>query len=208
MSCPRCGIASSPAIPVCASCGFSLASINARLGSHVVVINRLVDTQHLLRLRDSARLEAQLDEFERRFPQVFCTVFLGVLPGGVTAGEGSFWLLNQGVRTCHEVVRPSTHGVAIVIDPSTHEASLAMGYAMEAIVPPSNAGDLLRRISPALWHGDYARAISKLVAGLDSLLRKHSQATLRPSLTGVKKPKNLFGFESAVPDRPQVEAEK
>ena len=208
MSCPRCGIASSPAIASCASCGFSLTGIDERLGSHAVVINRLVDTQHLLRLRDSARLEAQLDEFERRFPQAFCTVFLGVLPGGVSAGEGGFWLLNRGVRTCQGVVRPNSHGIAIVIDPSTHEASLSLGYALEVIITGEQAGDLLRRISPALWHGDHARAISKLVAGLDALLRKQGRAATRPSLTGVKKPKSLFGFERAVPDKPRVEVEK
>ena len=208
MSCPRCGIASSSAIASCASCGFSLAGIDERLGSHAVVINRLVDTQHLLRLRDSVRLEALLDEFERRFPQAFCTVFLGVLPSGVSAGEGGFWLLNHGVRTCHEVVRPSSHGIAIVIDPSTHEASLSLGYAIEGIITSDKANDLLRRISPALWHGDHVRAISKLVSGLDALLRKQGQASTRPSLTGVKKPKSLFGFERAMPEKTPVEVEK
>lgn len=208
MSCPRCGIASSPATAVCASCGFSVAAIDERLGTHAVIINRLVDTQHLLRLRDSSRLEAQLDEFERRFPQAFCTVFLGVLPSGVSAGEGGFWLLNHGVRTCQDVVRPNSHGIAIVIDPSTHEASLSMGYALEVIIPAAKAGELLRKVSPALWHGDHARAIAKLVAGLDSLLRKHGQARTRPPLTGAKKPRSLFGFERTVPDTTQVEVEK
>ncbi|MDB6005368.1 MAG: hypothetical protein JWR15_2355 [Prosthecobacter sp.] len=178
------------------------------MGSHSVVINRLVDTQHLLRLRDSVRLEAQLDEFERRFPQVFCTVFLGVLPGGVSASEGGFWLLNHGVRTCQGEVRRNDHGIALVIDPSTHSASLCLGYALEPVITNERTAELLRHISPALWHGDYANAIAKMVRGIDKLLRKHGQSRHRPSLTNARKPGSLFGFERTVPEKPAVEVDK
>ncbi len=207
MSCPRCGTPCPPGGPVCAACGFHLGEADRRLGDHAVVVNRLVDTQHLLSLRDSTRLEAQLDEFERRFPQAFCTFFLGVLPSGVSAGEGCFWLLNHGVRTCHGQVRHSEHGIALVIDPSTHSASLAAGYALEAVLNDSRAGELLRRVSPALWHGDYANAIAKVVKGVDKLLRKHGFARRRPPPTGAKKPRSLFGFERVAAGKSSAEAE-
>jgi hypothetical protein len=180
--------------------------VERRLGDHAVVVNRLVDTQHLLSLRDSTRLEAQMDEFERRFPQAFCTFFLGVLPSGVSAGEGCFWLLNHGLRTCHGAVRGSQHGLAVVIDPSTHTASLAAGYALEGVINDTRAGELLRRVSPALWHGDYANAIATLVKGVDKLLRKHGYARRRPPPTGARKPRGLFGFERVSPAKSPTEA--
>ncbi len=208
MSCPHCGISSSSATTGCPSCGFSLSGVEERLGSHAVVINRLVDTQHLLRLRDSVRLEAQLDEFERRFPQAFCTIFLGVLPGGVSVAEGGFWLLNHGVRTCQDEVRRNDHGIALVIDPSTHSASLCLGYALEPIIPNEKTAELLRQISPALWHGDYANAIAKMVRSIDKLLRKHGQSRHRPSLTNASKPRTWFGFERTAAEKPVVEVDK
>ena len=201
MTCPRCGIPCSPAGSVCGGCGCSLGEVDARLGAHAVIVNRLVDTLHLLRLRDSVRLEAQLDEFERRFPQAFFSAFLGALPHGVSAGEGGFWLLNHGIRTCQNEVRHNRHGIALVIDPSTHEASLCVGYALEAIVTPAKAAELLRKVSPALWHGDFARAITKVVSGIDQLLRQQGRARIRPPLTGAKKPRSLFGFERAPADK-------
>lgn len=205
MNCPRCGIPSSPASSGCASCGFSLSLLDQRLGTHAVVIDRLVDTQHLLRLRDSVRLESRLDEFERRFPQAFCTLFLGVLPSGVSAGEGGFWLLNHGIRTCQGMVRSTHYGIALVIDPSTHEASLSLGYSLEPLFSPGILDEMLRKVSPALWHGDYMRAITQVVAGIDKTLRRHGQAGRRPSLTGTRKPKGLFGFTRVAPETAAVE---
>lgn len=208
MSCPRCGAPCPPADAACAACGFHLGEVDQRLGDHAVVVNRLVDTQHLLSLRDSTRLEAQLDEFERRFPQAFCTLFLGVLPGGVSVGEGCFWLLNHGVRTCHGEVRSSQYGIAVVIDPSTHGAGLAVGYALEGILSNARAGELLHRVSPALWHGDYANAIARLVKGVDKVLRRHGFARRRPPPSGARKPRRLFGFERVAATPSPTEAER
>ena len=195
MNCPRCGITSPDATAACASCGFSLGGIDCRLGSHSVIINRLVDTQHLLRLRDTGRLESLLDEFERRFPQAFFTVFLGVLPRGVTTSEGGFWLLNHGVRTCQGIVRSNQYGLALVIDPSTHEASLSLGYEIEALISTVQARELLRKASAALWHGDHSRAVTLVVKGVDKLLRKGAKSRRRPPPIDSPKPRKLFGFE-------------
>ncbi|MDB6120611.1 MAG: hypothetical protein JWO08_4392 [Verrucomicrobiaceae bacterium] len=171
-------------------------------------MNRLVDTQHLLHLRDSVRLETLFDEFERRFPQAFCTVFLGILPHGVSTAEGGFWLLNHGVRTCQDEIRPNDYGIALVIDPSTHSASLCLGYSLETVITHENTAELLRQISPALWHGDYANAITKMVKGVDKLLRKYGQPRRRPSLIDARKPRSLFGFKHTTPEKSPVEVDK
>lgn len=208
MTCPRCGMASALASPSCSSCGFSLAEVERRLGSHTVEINRLVDTQHLLRLRETTRLESLLDEFERRFPQVFFTVFVGVLPGGVTAAEGGFWLLNHGVRTCQGVVRMRENGIALVIDPSTHEASLSFGYGVEACISAEKGRELLRTASAALWHGDHGRAVAIIVKGIDRLLRSQTQPRRRGPPTDAPKPRWFFGFERPVANPAQMGADE
>ena len=208
MTCPRCGVTFSRTPTECGSCGFSAGELEKRLGAHAVVVNRLVDTAHGLRLRDSLRLEALLDEFERRFPQCFCTVFVGLMPGDVSVSEGGFWLLNHAVRTCQGEVRNNQFGIALIIDPSTHSAGLSLGRAVAALVSNEQSRELLRRVTPALWHGDYARAITGVVKGFDKLLRKHGRARQRPSLLGWTKPKTLFGFELAAPaEKPAVEVE-
>ncbi len=149
-----------------------------------------------------------LDEFERRFPQCFFTVFVGLLPGDVSVSEGGFWLLNHAVRTCQGEVRNNQFGVALIIDPSTHGAGLSLGHGIAALVSNEQARELLRRVTPALWHGDYARAITGVVKGFDKLLRKQGRARQRPSLLGWAKPKTLFGFELAAPaEKPAVEVE-
>ncbi len=205
MTCPHCGLPFSQAPTECSSCGFSAEGLDARLGAHTVEINRIVDTAHALRLRDTNRIEALVDEFERRFPQVFCTIFVGLLPSGISAAEGGFWLLNHGVRTCQEEVRENRFGIALIIDPSTHAASISLGYTIAAMLPEERIRELLHRVSLPLWHGDYSRAIVAVVKGLDKLLRKHGRSRLRPSFLDRIKPLMLVGFKTRPIETPVEE---
>ncbi len=179
MDCPRCSEVIAGAPVRCAGCGFSLAGLDKLLGNHAVPLERLLDTAHCLRLKDRLQLEAVLDEFERRLPQCFCTVYFGILPQGINVAEAGFWLLNHGERVSGGVVRRGVFGIAIVIDPAAHCVGVSLGYALELLLPGRLVESLLQKVSQALWHSEYAEAVSVVLRDIDRRIRAHGAGQRR-----------------------------
>ena len=134
-------------------------------------LDRLTDTAHCLRLRDRRQVEAQLDDFERRFPQVFFAVYFAVLPTGYTVGEVGFWLLNHAAFGTHDVAKRNEFGIVLVVDPGTKQAGITLGYAIEAVAAKLNIEGLLKRMAGCFAHGNHGKAVSLAIAQLDRVLR-------------------------------------
>jgi hypothetical protein len=135
-------------------------------------LSRLVDSANCLRLREVRQIDAMLDDFQRRFPQIFLAVYLGVLPNNVNVRELSFWLLNRAAFESVDQRRLNEFGIAFVLDPVAKSASLTVGYALEAVLSPKDLGNILNRLRTSLWHGEYAAAIRRCVVKMDQKLRK------------------------------------
>jgi hypothetical protein len=156
--------------------------VDKQLGTFNVSLERLTDTAHCLRLKDQQRLESILDEFERRLPQCFCSVYFGVLPQGINVAEAGFWLLNHGERSSGGVVRRGIFGIVIVIDPAAHCIGVSLGYALELLIPQRLVEALLQKVSQHLWHGEYAEAVAVVLRDIDSRIRAHGTGQRREIL--------------------------
>lgn len=124
-------------------------------------------------------MEAVLDEFERRFPQSFVAVYLGVLPHGLNVVELGFWLLNYGAFSTHEMSKRNDFGIIIVIDPATHLAGISVGYAIETVVPAKELTQILQAMTDRLWHSEYRQAVELAVKRIDKRLRSHARCLAR-----------------------------
>lgn len=189
MRCPRCSASLCQDALQCGACGFDLLTLDARLGKVLASIDPIMDVAHCLRLADRAPLEAMIDDFERRFPQVYLSVFLGVLPAGMTISEAGFWILNHGIRKRRDAVCDNRFGILVMVEPAARQAGIAMGYALEPVLSERALTSLLEKHSHHLWHSDYGTALRHLIAGVDTLLRSAGSArrrcpekTLSPSL--------------------------
>ena len=173
MSCPRCGLALVQPVPLCPACGFHVGEVQRLLGANSVRIERLVDHAACLSLRDTHYLNLALDEFERRFPQTFVSVFLGSLPAHVNAPQAAFWLLNHGAAIRQEQCKPGHWGIALVLDLVQKQAGLSVGYSVEALIEPP--ASMLSRALPHFAHGEYARGVHSVLSDLEcQLMRKGS----------------------------------
>jgi hypothetical protein len=179
MTCPRCGEIQNGAPLRCSACDFALISLDQRLGAHTVALERINDTAHCLRLKDQRRLDALIDDFERRLPQCFCSLYFGVLPSGINVAEAGFWLLNHGLRYVGNEMRPSSFGIVIVIDPAAHCAGVSLGYGLEQLLPQHRVAAALHKNSQHLWHGEYGDAVAGLLHDIERGLRSHGQAERR-----------------------------
>ena len=152
-----------------------------------------MDVAGCLRLADRTKLEAQLDDFERRFPQIHIALFLGVLPGPLTPATAGFWLLNYGVRTKNGARKNNAMGILILIDPTSGQAGISIGYGLETFLPPSSLSAILQSATHHLLHSSFGAAFRSIIRHLDSLIRKSATSRARgaPLLPTRVKPQHV-----------------
>lgn len=142
-------------------------------------LDRLTDAAHCLRLSERRKIEAQMDDLERRFPQVFFAVYFGVLPQGFRVEEVGFWLLNHAAFGTHDITKRNEFGIILVIDPAAGTACFSVGYAMEALLGKMGMQRTLLRASKYLSRSEYGGAVDLAIRDLDRSLRSLGRAELR-----------------------------
>lgn len=179
MQCPRCSTKIVDEHAVCPECRFHLGLLTSALGYDLFAIKRLTDEAHCLKLQESREIETLLEDFEQRFPQVFFTLYLGVLQHPLNVREIAFLLLNRGAFPNRDHHRLNEFAVALVVDPVARTAALMTGYALEAWLSPKKVARILNGIRTSLWHGEYVAAIKATLHGLEKHLRKGAQREVR-----------------------------
>ena len=195
----------------CFDCGFDSLVSSTRHGGHWVRLDRLTDAAHCLGLREIRKLEALLNDFERRFPQVFLAVYIGVLPQGLRVTEVGFWLLNHAAFGTDDLAKRNEFGIVLVIDPAAGMACFTLGYAIEALTAKLEINDILSRLRPFLLRSHYCDAVLKAIGDLDRQLRSigqprrrdhvHSSAFAVPPDLGLARIWNSSCDESSFPKR-------
>ncbi|MEI6535803.1 MAG: hypothetical protein WCN98_10715 [Verrucomicrobiaceae bacterium] len=175
MECPRCGTAADSSPHACQHCGFSLVAITETFGLDLVELKSFADDAHCLRLQEAHAVEELIADFEEKFPQVFITIYIGVLPPQLSVGQLAFLLLNRGVFSNRDRLRLNEHAVTLVLDPVARSAGLMVGYALEKFLPAQTQKKILRSVRTPLWHGEYAPAIAIVLQAIEKTLRKSAR---------------------------------
>lgn len=179
MNCPRCVQSVAPGSPQCVRCGFQLSTLDPEFGEDVVLLDRLTDAAHCLRVRDRDALNAVLDDFERQFPQLFAAVYFGVLPEMTSIRQFGFWLINHAAVPTVEVSRPNEQGVIIVVDLQSRVIGVTLGYMLELFVTEKELDRCLRSARPHLFNGEFHRGVSVFLKRFSAVLRKASRKARR-----------------------------
>jgi len=138
----------------------------------LVHLDRVTDAAHCLRLREAQHVEAFLEDFERRFPQVFIAVYLGVLPQSFSVAELSFWLLNHAAFNHADAGKLNEHAAVLIIDPSAKAVGLNVGYSLEPFFPVKQLNKIVQAMRTPLWHGEYVGAIELAVRRVEKCLKR------------------------------------
>lgn len=165
----------------CQLCAFDLASVQHLIGNQIVAAPHLIDQGDCIPLKDRQAINEAVDVFERRFPQIACTLFVGALLPSVAATEAAFWLINHARFDRPRGSRSPDWAVVCITDPVSGQAGLAFGYALESLLPTQAARQMLGAAEPHFTHREYARATKSMLAPLDKWLRSRGRARLRPS---------------------------
>ncbi|MCW1887191.1 hypothetical protein OKA04_20805 [Luteolibacter flavescens] len=179
MKCPRCVQVIHRGAGLCPHCGFGIAEMDARHGSDNVSLRRLADLAGLMRNRERGKVQAALDGFCRRFPQLFFAVYTGSAQGGGNLRQFGFWLLNRAAFEDVPVDRPNEAGILLVIDPEAKSAALTWGYQLDAFLTEEDTFVCLSRAHAYFLEGHFADGTVRLVEQLGKILRKRAAQARR-----------------------------
>ena len=179
MKCPRCVQRIHRAAQSCPHCGFTLADADERFGRGEVRLRSLTDGAGLLRRGEKGKVEAAMENINRRFPQVFIAVYTGSLGEVANLRQFGFWLLNRAAFEDVPVSKPNEAGILLTIDPESRAAGMTFGYLLDPYLEEEDTFDCLSRAHPHWLEGRYADGIVKALRHLSGVLSKRSRQARR-----------------------------
>ena len=179
MKCPRCVQKIHRAAEGCPHCGFTLADADARFGAGEVSLRCLADTAGLLRRGERERVEAAMEQFRRRFPQLFVAIYTGALGEVGYLRQFGFWLLNRAAFEEVPIETPNAAGILLTIDPESKAAGMSFGYLLDPFLEEADTFECLSRAHSHWLEGRYADGMIKALGQLSHVLRKRSRQARR-----------------------------
>jgi hypothetical protein len=182
MNCPRCVREIPYTSTACGECGFSLHDQDALFGNDAVCLARVTNANNSFSEAQVKELDAALDVFERDFPQLFLAVYSVALPAMASLRQFAFWLLNRAAVPSLDITRPNENGSLLILDSTSGQAVLVVGYLLECYYPESELQALLEKGKPAWQAGKMAAGSLAVMEAFGKSLRKKVRvATKDPS---------------------------
>lgn len=179
MKCPRCVQSIHRAAELCPHCGFSIADADFMFGQGEVSLKALTDGAGLFGRGERRRVEAAMENFSRRFPQLFVAVYTGSLGEVSNLRQFGFWLLNRAAFEEVPADKPNESGILITMDPESKAAGMVFGYALDAFLDEADTFECLSRAHAHWLEGRYADGLVKLLVQLEGILIKRSRQARR-----------------------------
>lgn len=143
----------------CASCKFTLRRSDIKFGRPPLHSRHLTDRTASLSVDEIAKLRAELEIFDKRFPQSLLSVFITELPLGQSVTEYAFWLANRGRFSPIEVVGSDNFDLLLVVDPIAGAAAFTVGYGLEKYFTENALENVLTSARTAFREGDLGGGI-------------------------------------------------
>ncbi|MDB4406645.1 TPM domain-containing protein [Akkermansiaceae bacterium] len=172
MKCPRCVQRMHSAATSCPHCGFTMADVDELFGNEDVALKKLSDSAGVLRMKERAALRKILSDFERRFPQLFFSIYIAAFDEIPSLRQFGFWLLNRAAYSDVDIARPNENGILIVVDVNGKGAAMTFGYALMPYLNEDNTFDALSAAHPYLLQGEYLKAFKLVIGRIEGSLKK------------------------------------
>ncbi len=198
MKCPRCVRDIPSASLTCGECGFSLMDQDAQFGDDAVCLARVTDKSNLFQESELAELESALDEFEQSFPQLFLAVYCVALPVMSSVRQFAFWLLNRAAVNSVDITRPNENGAILMIDETSGQAGLVVGYLLECYFSESELTEILETARKD-W------GANRMAAGVLEVVSAYSKALQKKSQLAAKNPAQFSPRSELPPGKPEFQ---
>lgn len=180
--CPRCVQRIHRSAAGCPHCGFDMKDVDELFGEEDVRVAAFSDAAGALRAKERKEVRLLMNEFERRFPQLFFSVYIGAFEEVSHLRQFGFWLLNRGAFVDVEVSRPNACGILLAIDVSGKAAGVTYGYALHPFLDEDDTFAALSVGHPFFLQGLYYKGIEAVMKKLERVLvRRAKRARKDPS---------------------------
>ncbi|MGJ8724564.1 MAG: hypothetical protein ACSHYB_08405 [Roseibacillus sp.] len=173
--CPRCVQRIHRSAAGCPHCGFDMKDVDLLFGGDDVRLAALSDAAGVLRAKERKEMRLMMNEFERRFPQLFFSIYIGAFEEVSHLRQFGFWLLNRGAFVDVEMSRPNECGVLLSIDVSGKAAGLTYGYALHPFLDEDDTFAALSVGHPLFLQGQYFKGIEIVLKKVESTLVRRSK---------------------------------
>jgi uncharacterized membrane protein YgcG len=154
----------------CVYCGFTAFQAVEKFRLAAPELGLVHDEEGLLRGRRRERLEEQIREFNRDFPQLSVTIYLTALPSSWDAREFGYWLANASPMNAEEDPGKRFFKLLLVVDDANKQASITTGYALEPFITSRQRTQILAGRRGLFQRRDYFRAPRRTLEDLRRVL--------------------------------------
>ena len=179
MKCPRCVQRVHRAADLCPHCGFEIREADRAFGAQEVRLKCLTDAAGVLRKREREPARKMLEEFQRKFPQLFFAVYFGTFRELPSLRQFGFWLLNRGAFEDVDVSRPNQCGVLLSVDVGGKSAGISFGYNLQPFLTEDTTFRALSAAHPYFLQEQYLKAMEVVVDRLSKTLRRQAKRARR-----------------------------
>ena len=175
MKCPRCVQKIHRGAESCPHCGFCLSICDEEFGSDEVSVKMLTDAAGLLRNKERAKVQDAINQFCRRFPQLFFAVYTGGFRESAKLRQFGFWLLNRGAFEDVPLERPNAAGIILVMDVEGKAAGLTYGYLLDPYLDEEDTFSCLSKAHPYWIEHRSAEGIIVVLRAMEKILIRKSR---------------------------------
>ena len=179
MKCPRCVLKIHRAAGACPHCGFTLEAADGQFGGRELRLRCLADAAGVLRREERERVEAAMQQFRQRFPQLFFAIYTGALGEVAHLRRFGFWLLNRARFADLAHGTTNAAGILLTLDPVSKAAGMTFGYLLDPFLEEADTFDCLARAHSHWLEGRYADGMIKALDQLAWVLRKRCHQVRR-----------------------------
>lgn len=149
-----------------------MTDVDTLFGAEDVILKKFTDAAGVLRMKEREAIRAVMEDFEKRFPQLFFAIYVAAFDEIPSLRQFGFWLLNRAAYSDVGLDRPNENGILIVIDVNGKAAAISFGYSLMPYLNEDNTFEALSEAHPFLIQGEYLKAFKAVIKRTESTLKK------------------------------------
>jgi len=154
----------------CPHCGFTMTHAEEVFGQEDVRLRKFADVAGVFRMKEREPMRRVLERFEKKFPQLFVSVYLGAFEEMNSLRQFGFWMLNRAAYEDVDLERPNENGILIVVDVNAKTAAITFGYSLMPYLDEDSTFAALSAGHPMFLQSDYLSALKSVVGRLEKIL--------------------------------------
>jgi uncharacterized membrane protein YgcG len=149
-----------------------MEDVDLLFGRDDVVLTKFTDDAGVLRVKERVEIRQEMERFEKKFPQLFFSIYVSAFDEVPNLRQFGFWLLNRAAYEDVGLDRPNECGILLMVDVNGKATSMSYGYAIMPYLNEDNTFEILSAAHPFLLQSNYLKAFKTIISRTELVLKK------------------------------------